>query len=282
MKDTTTVGMNRTGTALAPERTEEMIEGTREFPPSTPGDERAIAQVRIEYGKETGDLGSIPPPTGMKEMAKTAMKAVKGDKPAVLLDKLGERLAFERTGTRFYDALIAKHAISGGFTGGPTAEELTRIRDEELQHFGVLAHTIRRLGGDPTSVTPSADVAAAVSIGIGTVLTDPRTNLLQCLEAILIAELADNEGWDGALELARVANDDELVRTCEQAIADEREHLRLVRTWVGNGQGRNGARAAAATPAKAAPGNGDGNGGGRAATGNGNRSNKPTVRQKKK
>lgn len=31
---------------------------------------------------------------------------VKGDSPTILLDKLGERLAFKRTGTRLYDALI--------------------------------------------------------------------------------------------------------------------------------------------------------------------------------
>jgi hypothetical protein len=48
----------------------------------------------------------VPPPTSMKGMAKSALQALKGEKATVLIDKLAERLAFERTGTRLYETLI--------------------------------------------------------------------------------------------------------------------------------------------------------------------------------
>ena len=54
---------------------------------------------------------------------------------------------------------------------------------------------IRSIGADPTVQTPSADVDGVASMGLIQVLTDPRTSVAQCLEAILIAELADNDGW---------------------------------------------------------------------------------------
>ena len=36
------------------------------------------------------------------------------------MDKIGERLAFERTGTRLYEALVSKHEAFGSFPGGPS------------------------------------------------------------------------------------------------------------------------------------------------------------------
>ena len=50
----------------------------------------------------------MPVPGNLKGAAKAAVKALKGEKAAVFLDKLGERLAFERTGVRLYEAVLAK------------------------------------------------------------------------------------------------------------------------------------------------------------------------------
>ena len=69
-------------------------------------------------------------------------------------------------------------------------------------------------------------------------LTDPRTTLLQSLEAILIAELADNACWEALVELAQQAGEDELVPQFESACATEQEHLTNVRTWLAAAQGR--------------------------------------------
>jgi hypothetical protein len=71
------------------------------------------------------------------------------------------------------------------------------------------------------------------------VLSDPRTNLLQSLEAVLVAELSDNDCWVALEELARHAGQDDLARMCVEAIGHEREHLHDVRTWLAAGQGRD-------------------------------------------
>ena len=114
------IGLNRTGIATSPALTEEMIEGTKEFLPSSPGDGDEIALVREAYARTAESLGSVAPPTTMKGAVKTAIRGIRGARPTQFVDKLGERLAFERTGTRLYEALISKFDATGSFAGGPT------------------------------------------------------------------------------------------------------------------------------------------------------------------
>jgi len=237
MNQNTTLGTNRTGIAAAPERSQEMLAGMDEFPPNSQGSAQDIAQVRVAYAKEAEPLGSIPAPAGLGNKVRTAVKAVKGEKPALLLDKLGERLAFERSGTRLYEALISKHDAFGSFAGGPSKADLDQILQEEYEHFSMLQTIIEQLGGDPTAVTPSADLHATASKGITAVIVDPRTTLLQSLEAILIAELADNACWESLIALAQEAGEDALVTQFERAYTHEQEHLTKVRTWLAAGQG---------------------------------------------
>jgi hypothetical protein len=215
-----------------------MLAGMEEFPPTSEGSAEDIAMVRIAYAKEAEPLGSMPLPAGMKNKAKTAMKAVMGAQPTLFLDKLGERLAFERSGTRLYEALVSKHAAFGSFTGGPRKGDLEEILQEEYGHFTMLSSTIEQLGGDPTAVTPSANLHATASHGIAQVIVDPRTTLLQSLEAILIAELADHACWEALIALTQQAGEDALVKPFKQALVTEQEHLVKVRTWLAAGQGR--------------------------------------------
>jgi rubrerythrin len=213
---------NRTGVAVAPERAAEMVAATREFPPSSEGNGHLIAGVRVRYAREDGS-----------DQPRRAME----NRP-LLMDKLGERLAFERAGTRLYEALVSKHEAYGSFEGGPSRDDLTHVLEEEMQHFHMLRAAIEELGGDPTELTPSANVQLVASHGIGQVLTDPRTTLVQSLEAIAVAELADNECWETLVGLTRLAGLEELAQRCEQALATEQEHLEKVRSWLAAGQGR--------------------------------------------
>jgi ferritin-like protein len=231
-------GDNRTGIMVAGRLAEEMIKATREFPPSSPGDAQAIAEVRIAYAEEGEGLGKTPPPTSLKDKAKAVVAGVTGSQPTLLMDKLGERLAFELTGSRLYEALLSKHRAYGSFDGGPSGEDLLHILTEEYEHAELLAQAIKDLGGDPTTLTPAANLAANISVGLPQVLSDPRTNLLQSLEAIIVAELADNECWTALAQLAGQDGHDELAAKCVQALGHEREHLRNVRTWIAAGQGR--------------------------------------------
>jgi len=238
MNQHATAGMNRTGMAAAPQRTQEMLAGMEEFPPSSQGSAEDLAQVRIAYAQAAEPLGSVPLPANLKGNGTSAAKAAKGAPPLLLMDKLGERLAFERTGTRLYEALVSKHEAFGSFAGGPSRDDLEHIRHEEFQHMTLLQSVIEQLGGDPTAVTPSADLHATAAHGIQMVIVDPRTTLLQSLEAMLIAELADHACWETLVALAQEAGEDALVEPFEQAHTTEQEHLDKVQAWLAAGQGR--------------------------------------------
>jgi rubrerythrin len=128
--------------------------------------------------------------------------------------------------------LISKFDASEPLPGGPARADLERIKSEEAAHFEMLREVMITMGGDPTALTPSADVAAVSSMGLLQVLGDPRMNLKQSLEAILVAELVDNDGWTMLIDLARTEGNEAVVRRFEQALADEQVHLSNVRRWV--------------------------------------------------
>lgn len=253
----TVTGMNRTGTKLSPAGAIAMNEAADELSPTVPIDTAAMEAERITYINEAESVGSIPPPASLKGAVKTGMAKLKGGEPSVLMDKLGERIAFERSGTRLYEALIAKHQAVEAQGGEvlPPAEEvlgqtlegmsvlapiegetptqtLARIRSEELGHFRMLCAEMERLGGDPTAQTPCADVVATASMGLMQVVTDPRTTLAQCLNAILTAELTDNAGFELLISLAEEAGEEELAGKLLGALAQEQEHLAIAKGWL--------------------------------------------------
>ena len=189
----TTSGPNRTGVALSPELEQAMNEAADALTPATAIDTSEMEANKLRYIAEAEAVGSVPPPISAEE-ASEPVGADPGPSP-MFLDKLGERIAFERTGTRLYDALILKYRAARELDGGELApvaegqaspeqpeETLARIRAEELEHFNMLCDAMRSLGGDPTAQTPCADVSAVASSGIMQVLNDPRTTLDQCLE----------------------------------------------------------------------------------------------------
>jgi hypothetical protein len=245
MSNQVELGFNRTGIATSPRLSAEMVEGMQEFPPNVPGDEGAIAGVRQTYALQGEQVGSVPPPATVSGMASAAIEGIRGQHPVQFVDKLGERLAFERMGTRLYQALISKYDVFGGFDGGPTRADLERIMLDEYAHFRLLVQAATESGADPTVVTPSADLAATMSHGILAVLVDPRTTFVQSLEGILHAELVDNDCWETLMQLAQLRGDEGLANSFASALADEVRHLRLVRSWLAAAQGRTSAPAAA-------------------------------------
>jgi hypothetical protein len=219
---------NRTGMQTAPELAEEMIEGASSAMPSSEGGAEDIAELRSEYIAEGFPLGSKPGIAASEEV--DADEDTAG--LAVFMDKLSERLAFERMGTRLYEALYNKCETLGEMSPGPTLEDIQQIGSEELEHFLLLNRTITEAGGDPTVQSPCADVAAVTSMGIMQVLTDPRTSLAQCLQAILTAELTDNAGWELLIQLADNLGYEELSVQFQEALTHEEEHLVNVRSWL--------------------------------------------------
>jgi Ferritin-like domain len=238
MRQSAQQGRNRTGIMSASDRAAAMVEATREFPPSSGGDARAIADLRMAYARNAEGFGETPPPSSLEGKAKATVASATGGQPTLLLDKLGERLAFEHAGARLYEALLSKHQAYGSFDGGPSGDDLLHVLTEEYEHADLLTRAIKELGGDPTALTPAANLAVTLSAGLPQVLSDPRTNLLQSLEAIVVAELTDNECWTALMQLAQQDGHDDLADQCRQAIGHERDHLHKVRRWIAAGQGR--------------------------------------------
>jgi rubrerythrin len=209
------LGPNRTGIATSPKQIEKMLAGmdTKLAEPSSEGDEREIARMRASYIENAEPVGSVPPPA-----------------PQLLLDKLGERLAVERTATRLYDGLIAKCRTQP--EKAIRDEDLVRIRNEEAKHFALLSDCIEKLGGDPTAQTPCADVAGVEALGLVQVITDPKTTIAQSLHAILVAELTDNAAWEDLIALAEHMGQSDMLPEFEHALEHEAEHLALVRGWL--------------------------------------------------
>jgi hypothetical protein len=103
----TEMGMNRTGIATSPVDVKAMIDGANAGAPIA-SDGQAVEQEQLSWAREAGPVGTMPPPASLKNVAKAAVELMKGKKATVLLDLMGERLAFERTGTRLYECLLVK------------------------------------------------------------------------------------------------------------------------------------------------------------------------------
>ncbi|MCO5172054.1 MAG: ferritin-like domain-containing protein [Planctomycetes bacterium] len=223
--------MNRTGIGASPKHGKQMVEAAV-ADVAAPQDGKKATTMRRFYLEESDAVGTMPPPTSVKGAAKTVKEALTGNKATVLIDKVAERLAFERTGTRLYEAILTKHEVLGSFDGGPSAEDLEHIRDEELEHFIMLKKTLEELGADPTVMTPSADLAGVEGMGLGQVLGDPRTTLAQGLHALMIAEVADKVGWEHLIALAQDLGQTQLVERFRKADKQEQEHVQRVSRWL--------------------------------------------------
>lgn len=227
----TDTGMNRTGTGTSPLAAARTRRGA-DLGMGHMHDGQALEAERIRWARSSDPVGTVPPPRSVKGAVKTVIEKLEGHKPTVLVDKLGERLAFERTATRLYDALLAKLEAADLHEEGPTREELVQIRDDEHRHVHIVRDAIRHIGGDPTAMTPCADLVSVSGIGWVQAITDPHTTLDQCLNVILIAELADNDGWQLLIRLADSLGFAELTTQFRTALLEEQQHLVKLREWV--------------------------------------------------
>lgn len=224
----TVLSGNRTGIATSPDLAEELMEGAASTTPSSEGGAKTIAEHREEYIAEGFPIGSMPMLPASEEAEADEDEAGM----ATLLDKMSERLAFERMGTRLYEALLNKCQTLGESSPGPMISDIEEIGRQELDHFLLLHRAITELGGDATEESPSADLAGVTSLGILQVVTDPRTSIPQSLQAMLTAELTDNAGWELLIKLADHLGFTELKNEFQTALDHEEMHLRNVRSWV--------------------------------------------------
>lgn len=140
-----------------------------------------------------------------------------------LVDKLCERLAVETGGVDIYQAAIAK-------IDDPTvAARLKHFMQEEAEHRDLLDAYLTRLGVDDSDrQTPSARLAKHEGEAYLKLVGEAETPA-QILNIMLTIELMDENGWEMIINLGRDLGDDELVRTLNAALQEEKEHLRGVR-----------------------------------------------------
>jgi hypothetical protein len=232
MSEQAPIGLNKTGAHMARSQVRAMEDVALDDGTAPEGDENEIAHMRSQYVHEAEGIGSVPPPGTLRGVVTTGLNKLSGRNPEVLIDKLGERLAFERSGTRLYEAMIMKCLALENQGETVPVGDLERLRDEEAEHFVLLAEALISLGADPTAQTPCADVTAVQSLGILQVISDPRTNLTQSLNALLSAELVDQAGWELLIQLTEQMGQDEWASRFRHALAQETEHRNMVQGWL--------------------------------------------------
>lgn len=227
------LGLNRTGIDMSPIHSKQMLDVREDIPRTTDG-ATTTATIENFFLENAEPLGSIPLPGTAKGLVKSAMKMTTGHHPEVFINKLGERLAYERSGVRVYEQLIAKcehvsKELSADFQ--LPLDRLMTFRNQEAEHFAMLTQCLEQLGADPTAQTPDADASGVGASGLMKVIMDPRTSISQCLQAMLAIELADNAAWELLIKLAEDMGLTDMGAQFQGALQQEDVHLAHVREW---------------------------------------------------
>jgi tRNA isopentenyl-2-thiomethyl-A-37 hydroxylase MiaE len=222
-------GLNRTGMKMSPADSEQLESGTSQMTNPPVGDASAIMANRIRFIQEADSIGSMP---GSFDGVLSAIQERALGGSHSFLDKVGERLAFERIGARLYEALLSKYHASEEKSTLPELERLEQFYLEEIKHFHLLVETMNKLGADYTALTPSADLAGVTAAGLVQIISDPRTSFSQSLEALLQAELIDHASWELLIELAEKVGLTEVATHFQVALEEESLHLQLIKDWV--------------------------------------------------
>lgn len=234
MEQNMKLGMNRTGIDMSPILSKQMMDGSDRLVLDNHSDNSNLVLLEQFYLDNDQGLGSVPIPGTLKGMVKSAAKMMTGKHPEVFINKLGERLAYERSGARIYDHLILKceHAAVSAADGIKIPiDELQRFRMHEEEHFFMLVECLKTLGADPTAQTPDADASGVASLGLMKVILDPRTSISQSLEAMLSIELTDNAAWELLIKLAEDMGLTEMAEKFSHALQQENHHLATVKKW---------------------------------------------------
>ena len=137
--------------------------------------------------------------------------------PEKVIDVLGERLAFERSGVKLYDAILKKVKASRHTQLKKLVHELEEHRDQEEEHAEWCAEQIRALGGDPDEKTERALLVEIEAQGLEEVIFGDAP-LSQMFHALNTAELADNGGWALLVGLADQAGDEEVKAAAQERL----------------------------------------------------------------
>ncbi len=227
-----TPGLNKTGVQMSPILTKEMLRGVESLMLSEQNNSyEGFDALRTASIQTAEPIGSIPLPLTLKGVFKTGIESVTGKNASLYIDKMGDRLSFERAGVRLYDAILRKCRNPPTDVPKEVVERLEEIRDQELKHMLLLKKSIEEIGADPTAMTPSADVSGVINMGLVQTLNDPRTSMAHCLGALLFLELSDNESWDALIELTESMGDMDSSQLYRAIKLEEDKHLIDIRRF---------------------------------------------------
>jgi len=232
MEKSTQMGRNRTGIDMSPIDSKAMIEGAMNSPVTQTS--QSIRSIERDYIQQSDAVGSVPIPGTIKGALKSTMQKVTGSNPEMFINKLGERLAYERTGVRIYESFINKceAALADKEMGDIIPiDQVRQFRNQEAEHFQILKDCLDKLGADPTAQTPDANISGVAASGLMKVIMDPRTTVGQCLEAMLSIELTDNAAWELLIKLAEDMGMSDMAEQFRHALRQEDVHLQSIRQW---------------------------------------------------
>ncbi len=146
-----------------------------------------------------------------------------------VIDLLNERLVFERTGVKLYDAILDRMRASNEKPITKMIDQMQEHRDQEKEHEEWLEEQVRRLGGDAHGKTEMALLIEKESRGIEDVILDGDPAVPHLFHALFAAELVDNAGWDLLVQLADEADDHDAKRAFKKRLHEEEEHLVFMR-----------------------------------------------------
>ena len=145
-----------------------------------------------------------------------------------VIDMLSERLQFERSGVKLYDAVIQKMQSSREPVVAKMLDQMQEHRDQEKEHEEWLEECIRQLGGDDKQLSEKAKLVQRESKGIEEVI-QRDAEIPHLFHALLAAELVDNAGWDLLVQIADECDDTKAKRDFKKRLHEEEEHLILIR-----------------------------------------------------
>jgi len=157
------------------------------------------------------------------------MQKLAGTNVSRVIDLLNERLTFERSGVKLYDKILERMRTDP--QAARMVDQMQEHRDEEKEHEEWLEKQIRALGGDARSPSEKSILVRAESQGIEHVI-ERDAHLPHDFHALLIAELADNAGWDLLVQLADEVGDRDAKKEFKKRLHEEEEHLLFVRHAV--------------------------------------------------
>lgn len=202
-----------------------------ELTANTPANNRAKVMLHPEFVIDHVHLEALS--KSVPDGTVGTLKKVHQHNTELLLHKLGQRLAFERASVRLYEALIFKClAFRNGKKTVVSIDKLRQFRDEEVDHSLLLNKAIETLGFSADEWIPDTDSSLLSSLQIPKVFTQKSSNILPCLEAVLIFATNDNAEWHNLYELFTNMGLQELAEEFNQALEEDSRQLETISRWI--------------------------------------------------